>query len=96
MILGSRSRSKSVNPSLVWSSVDGGLALSSPDTLSLTLSEVDAAGVERLASPDHLVNRRAVLERIGMGGSQYSGVGMGGVSDMENSFVHNRSQASSR
>ena len=38
----SRSRSRSVNTSFAWSSIDGSaLALSSPDTLSLTLSEMD-------------------------------------------------------
>jgi len=33
----SRSRSRSMNTSGAWSSLDNGLALSSPDTLSLTL-----------------------------------------------------------
>ena len=38
----SRSRSRSVNTSCAWSSMDGSaLALSSPDTLSLSLSEVE-------------------------------------------------------
>ena len=60
----SRSRSRSVNTSLAWSSVEMGLALSSPDTMSLTLSEVEAGGPA--ASPDHLVSRRTVLERIGL------------------------------
>ena len=77
----SRSRSRSVNPSLAWSSVDGsGLALSSPETLSLTLSELEAAGLDGLGSPDHLVSRRAVLDRIGLADSN----------------GHNRSSASSR
>ena len=58
----SRSRSRSVNNSLAWSSMEGpGLALSSPDTLSLTLSELEAAGLDRLGSPEHLVSRRTVL-----------------------------------
>jgi len=80
----SRSRSRSVNTSFAWSSIDGGLALSSPDTMSLTLSDVEQAPDTRLASPDHLVSRRAVLERIGMA--------------VENGLPpsHNRSQASSR
>ena len=94
----SRSRSRSVNPSLVWSSVDGSsaLALSSPDTLSLTLSDADTGnGAVTMmdpsgVSPDHLVNRRAVLERIGMGGHN--------TAEMDQSFSssHHRSQASSR
>ena len=91
----SRSRSRSVNPSLVWSCSGDP---SSPDTLSLSLSEVDNGGGGLVAmvdngggvatSPDHLVNRRAVLERIGMGGHG---------SDMDHSFIssHHRSQASS-
>jgi len=80
----SRSRSRSVNTSFAWSSIDGGLALSSPDTMSLTLSDVEQAADNRLASPDHLVSRKAVLERIGMA--------------VENGLPpsHNRSQASSR
>jgi len=80
----SRSRSRSVNTSFAWSSIDGGLALSSPDTMSLTLSDVEQGTDNRLASPDHLVSRRAVLERIGMA--------------VENGLPpsHNRSQASSR
>ena len=56
----SRSRSRSVNTSLAWSSAELGLALSSPDTIS----EVEAGG--QAASPDHLVSRRTVLERIGL------------------------------
>jgi len=80
----SRSRSRSVNTSFAWSSIDQGLALSSPDTMSLTLSDVEQGMDNRLASPDHLVSRRAVLERIGMA--------------VENGLPpsHNRSQASSR
>jgi hypothetical protein len=37
-----------MNTSCAWSSLEGGLALSSPDTLSLTLSEAD--GLDRFAS----------------------------------------------
>jgi hypothetical protein len=37
-----------MNTSCAWSSLDGGLALSSPDTLSLTLSEAD--GLDRLTA----------------------------------------------
>ena len=63
----SRSRSRSVNTSLAWTSVEGpGLALSSPDTLSLTLSELEAAGLDRVGSPEHLVSRRNLLDRIGL------------------------------
>ena len=41
-LLRSRSRSRSVNTSFAWSSMDGSaLALSSPDTLSLSLSEME-------------------------------------------------------
>ena len=52
--------------------------------MSLTLSDVEQAADNRLASPDHLVSRKAVLERIGMA--------------VENGLPpsHNRSQASSR
>ena len=75
----SRSRSRSVNTSFAWSSMDGSaLALSSPDTLSLSLSEMEGAPCQVThtysddnvimmmiqVSPDHLVSRRAVLERI--------------------------------
>ena len=71
-----------MNTSLAWSSVEGsGLALSSPETLSLTLSELEAAGLDRLASPDHLVSRRALLDRIGLA---------------DGSNGHHRSSASSR
>ena len=59
----SRSRSRSVNTSLAWSSVEG-IALNSPDTLSLTLSEMEAAGLDRLGSPEHLVSRRTVLDHL--------------------------------
>ena len=65
-----------MNTSCAWSSLDGGLALSSPDTLSLTLSEADglAASCGAPASPgcgapgdgNHLVSRQAVLSRIGL------------------------------
>ena len=61
-----RSRSRSVNTSFAWSSLDGVGVPSSPDTLSLTLSEVESNGLDRLASPDHLVSRRSVLDRIGV------------------------------
>ena len=37
----SRSRSRSMNTSGAWSSLDNGLALSSPDTLSLTLRNLN-------------------------------------------------------
>ncbi|XP_023324985.1 uncharacterized protein LOC111698786 [Eurytemora carolleeae] len=59
----SRSRSRSMNTSGAWSSLDNGLALSSPDTLSLTLSDMDSEA--RMSSPDHLVNRKTILDRIG-------------------------------
>ena len=63
----SRSRSRSVNTSLAWSSVDGsGLALNSPDTLSLTLSELEVAGLDRLGSPEHLVSRRTLLDHLAL------------------------------
>ena len=79
----SRSRSRSVNTSLAWSSAELGLALSSPDTMSLTLSEVEAGG--QAASPDHLVSRRTVLERIGLAAVEQ------GLSP-----THNRTQPGSR
>ena len=75
----SRSRSRSVNTSFAWSSMDGSaLALSSPDTLSLSLSEMEGQPSQvretlckynvntgdPQVSPDHLVSRRAVMERI--------------------------------
>ena len=60
---------------------------SSPDTLSLTLSEVEACGLDRLASPDHLVSRRSVLERIGINADAASVV---------SHVSHNRSHASFR
>lgn len=96
-----RSRSRSVNTSVAWSSAEGGLSYSSPDTVSLDLSEVadqqqqmqqyqqmamacgggyqggpggyqplgylvSEHGDIRLPSPEHLVNRKALLDRMGL------------------------------
>lgn len=60
--LRSRSRSRSINTSLNWSSTEGGQ--SSCDTMSVALSEMNA---EPPRSPEqHLVSRKAVLEKLGM------------------------------
>lgn len=63
----SQSRTRSINNSFAgWPSLEAGLAMSSPETLSLTLSdmEVSVPGSERISSPIHLVSRRAVLEKM--------------------------------
>ena len=60
-----RNRSTSRTRSMNWSSNEG----SSCDTMSVALSEMpDGGGTGGVAcrSPDHLVNRKALLERIGI------------------------------
>ena len=55
-----RNRSTSRTRSMNWSSNEG----SSCDTMSVALSEMPDGGACR--SPEHLVNRKALLERIGI------------------------------
>ena len=63
--VGRNNRSASRTRSMNWSSNEG----SSCDTMSVALSEMpDGGGGNAVAcrSPDHLVNRKALLERIGI------------------------------
>ena len=63
--VGRNNRSASRTRSMNWSSNEG----SSCDTMSVALSEMpDGGGTGAIAcrSPDHLVNRKALLERIGI------------------------------
>ena len=58
-----RNRSTSRTRSMNWSSNEG----SSCDTMSVALSEMpDGGGFVACRSPEHLVNRKALLERIGI------------------------------
>ena len=61
--VGRNNRSASRTRSMNWSSNEG----SSCDTMSVALSEMpDGVGPVACRSPDHLVNRKALLERIGI------------------------------
>ena len=62
--VGRNNRSASRTRSMNWSSNEG----SSCDTMSVALSEMPDGGGGAVAcrSPDHLVNRKALLERIGI------------------------------
>ena len=61
--VGRNNRSASRTRSMNWSSNEG----SSCDTMSVALSEMpDGGGPVACRSPDHLVNRKALLERIGI------------------------------
>lgn len=57
-----RNRSTSRTRSMNWSSNEG----SSCDTMSMALSEMPDGGFVACRSPEHLVNRKALLERIGI------------------------------
>ena len=57
-----RNRSTSRTRSMNWSSNEG----SSCDTMSVALSEMPDGGFVACRSPEHLVNRKALLERIGI------------------------------
>ena len=64
--VGRNNRSASRTRSMNWSSNEG----SSCDTMSVALSEMPdgggGSGAVPCRSPDHLVNRKALLERIGI------------------------------